>query len=60
MRRMLLALLVGVAFFLGSASGASAIQPPPHCDPAACIDPVDVVSRAVCYVGTQLGLHCID
>jgi hypothetical protein len=57
---MLLALLAGVAFFLGSASGASAIQPPPHCDPAACIDPVDVVSRAVCYVGTQLGLHCID
>lgn len=53
--------LFGAVFaIVVTATSASAAQPPPHCDPGACIDPIDVVNRAVCYVGTQLGFQCID
>ena len=60
MRRALAVLFgVAVSVFI-SAVPAGAIQPPPHCDPGACIDPIEVVERAACYVGEQLGLQCID
>jgi hypothetical protein len=56
-------LVVGIAAIalsvvLGAPAGA--IQPPPHCDPGACIDPIEVVEDAACYVGARLGLQCID
>jgi hypothetical protein len=59
--RKALSVLFGAVFtIVVTAAGAGAAQPPPSCDPGACIDPVDVVERAVCYVGEQLGLTCID
>jgi hypothetical protein len=60
MRRALGVLFGVVLTVVVSAGPAGAIQPPPHCDPGACIDPIEVVERAACYVGAQLGLQCID
>ena len=54
-----MAVLGPIFVLLMSAAPASAAQPPPQCDPGACIDPVDVAERVICYVGTQLGFHCV-
>jgi hypothetical protein len=59
--RKALGVLCGAIFAIAvSAGSAGARQPPPQCDPGACIDPIEVAERVVCYVGTQLGFQCID
>ena len=60
MRRALGVLFGAVFAIVVTATSAGAAQPPPQCDPGACIDPIDVAERLVCYVGTQLGFQCID
>jgi hypothetical protein len=60
MRRALGVLFGAVFAVVVTAHGAEARQPPPQCDPGACIDPVEVAERAICYVGAQLGFQCID
>lgn len=59
--RKALGIFFGAVFAVVVTAGSvEARQPPPHCDPAACPNPVEIVDRVVCYVGTQLGLTCID
>ena len=60
MRRALGVLFGTVLTVVVSAVPVGARQPPPQCDPGACIDPIEVVQRAGCSVGEKLGFQCFD
>ena len=60
MRRALGVLFGVVLTVVVGAGAAGAKQPPPQCDPGACIDPIEVVERAACSVGEKLGFQCVD
>jgi hypothetical protein len=60
MRKALGVLFGAMLAVVVTAGSAGAAVPPPHCDPAACPDPVDIAERVLCYVGEQLGFECID
>lgn len=59
MRKPTAVLFFALAAFALSAGPAGAKPPPPHCDPMACPDPVEIAGRAVCNVGYKLGFHCV-
>lgn len=58
--RKTLGVLFGAIFAIVVTAGPAGAARPPHCDPAACPNPIEIVDRVVCYAGAQLGLTCID
>lgn len=60
MRKATIGIATLFALALGSGTANAATIRPPHCDPAACPNPIEIVEDAACAVAQRLGFQCID